>query len=326
MPETEAPRGVYRFDRYALDIERGELSDERGPIPLRPQSFDVLALLVANRQRLVTKEEFYSHIWGNKAVTDDSLAQCVIDIRRALGDSERKMVRTAPRRGYIFTAALAEPAHPSRPDDSAAPRPSQRALLFAVTVIVALVAVYWLFGRQADRGAELMANSIAVLPFIDRSAAGDQSYLGEGLSEDILNALTRYPGLRVIARTSSFAMAERAADIQAVRESLGVAYVLEGSIRRTGDRLNIVAQLIDTADSTHIWSDNYQLDLPELATVRQLIAAAVVQQILPELQLVANNRPPRDVSVNELMLLARLLRAGGPGVHGGRPIQARSGD
>ncbi|WP_405226711.1 tetratricopeptide repeat protein [Lentisalinibacter sediminis] len=305
MPKTELAQGVYRFGRYTLDTERGELSDESGVIPLRPQSFEVLVLLVANRHRVVTKRELYEQVWGERAVTDDSLAQCVIDIRKALGDADRRIVRTAPRRGYRFTAKLAEQDEVVDRDAAAARSSGRRAGLLALAVVLAGPLFYWWLTNEGGREAELMENSIAVLPFVDRSAAGDQGYLGEGLSEDILNALARYPDIRVIARTSSFAMAERSADIRMVRDSLGVAYVLEGSVRRSSGRLRIAVQLVDTSDATQVWSERYDLDLQELAMAQQVISHAVAQVMVPDLQPASISPPERDVSVSELLLLAR---------------------
>jgi TolB-like protein/DNA-binding winged helix-turn-helix (wHTH) protein/tetratricopeptide (TPR) repeat protein len=305
MSDTGPPSKTYRFGPFVLDERRAELSGKGGRIPLRPQSLSVLLALVANPGRLMTKNDLHAKVWGNRAVTDDSLTQCLIDIRKALGDGERELIRTVPRRGYLFTGEVTVDAA-----DETLPLTKQRSgrkLVAAMLVALSLlIAMAWLLlrGELAPLRAPL-ENSVAVLPFIDLSVRQDQQYLGNGLSEDIVSSLGKYPALRVMARTSTFSLAKQSADIERIRNTLNVAYVLEGSIRRTGDQVHVVAQLIDASDSTQVWSDSYRISQQELFSIQQVIAGGVAASIVPGLEPVVAEQNPSDLPAADLIWLAR---------------------
>ncbi len=295
---------VYRFGEFTLDEQSAELSGSEGRIPLRPQSFDVLRLLLDNDNRLVSKETLYDRIWGDRAVTDDSLAQCLIDIRRALGDSQREVIRTLPRRGYMFVGdvIVTRPdVAVSQPDRSPASAGWRRPAAVVGAVLV-LAAIAWFLGPgRAPLPTGELDNSVAVLPFVDLSVRQDQQYLGDGLSEDIINSLGKYPELRVIARTSSFSLAGRSADVQQIRAALNVAYVLEGSVRRFGDQVYVVANLVDASTSTQVWTSDYQASQQALMTIHRSIARGVAEQIVPGLPALAATS--RDTSFNAFDLM-----------------------
>jgi DNA-binding winged helix-turn-helix (wHTH) protein len=216
----------YEFGAFALDPERGALRGPDGEIRLRHKSFQLLLYLVRNPGRLLSREELFNAIWGNTAVTDDSLTQCLVEIRRALGDDSRQMVRTVPRRGYLFDVPVkplgTSAALEVEPVSPAAGRLASGRLA-AAGLIVVVMAAWWLFSRPGPVPAELpdaagsrvapIPNSIAVLPFVDMSAEQDQEHFGDGIAEEILNLLTRVEGLKVIARTSSFSFKGRQVDI-----------------------------------------------------------------------------------------------------------------
>jgi TolB-like protein/DNA-binding winged helix-turn-helix (wHTH) protein/tetratricopeptide (TPR) repeat protein len=308
MSDEESAPQKYRFGDYRLDVRRAELSGPAGRISLRPQSFDVLRLLVSRHGRLVSKDELYEQIWGNRAVTDDSLTQCLIDIRKALGDSRRRIVRTVPRRGYIFTPDVSTGAGDSEADRQPGKAIAPRTRIVALTAVVLVLAAGWLADLDERLfGPRLLENSVAVLPFVDLSARQNQQYLGDSLSEDIISALTPYRELNVIARTSSFAMAERSKDIAEIRDNLRVAFVLEGSVRRSGDQVTIIAQLIETDGSTHVWSNEYPVSLQEMLTIHNRIAAEAVQSIVPNHVPVNAALPQLTVAADDYMRLARQL-------------------
>ena len=132
-----------------------------------------------------------------------------------------------------------------------------------------------LFGSERTETAE---KSIAVLPFANMSDDRDNEYFSDGLSEEIINALTRLPGLRVIARTSAFRFRGEQ-DLRRVGEALGVRNVLEGSVRRAGERLRITAQLIDVADDSHIWSERFDREMTDVFEIQDEIAGAIVEKL-----------------------------------------------
>lgn len=260
-----------RFGEFELDAERGALLRGTEEVRLRPQSLDVLWYLAGNANRLVTKEELFRAVWGDTVVTDDSLTQCLVEVRRALGDESHELIRTVPRRGYVFEMPVG-----AAPDSPAAVerRAPARWLLAATAVAIAALLLWWGTARMTG-DAPAPANTIAVLSFADMSEGSDQQYFADGIAEEILNLLARIPELRVVARTSSFSFRDADADVGAIGRALDVAYLLEGSVRRSGDRVRVTAQLVDAGSGAHVWSENYDRELGELLAVQTDIAQAV---------------------------------------------------
>ena len=250
----EAPTAaVYRFEGFVLDIGRASLSTEAGiACPLRRQSFDMLRLFAANAGRLLDRETINRAIWSEVAVTDDSITQCVRDIRRAIGDEGQRILRTVPRRGYLFSAAVVAAHHLP---NGVAP------------IVLAL----------PDKP------SLVVLPFQNMSDDPEQVHFADGLVEDITTALSCIRSLFVIARNSAFVYRGRAVDVRQVGRDLGVRYALEGSVRRAGDRLRVTAQLIDATSGVHVWADRYDRDVSDLFAVQVEIATQVAGVIEPAL-------------------------------------------
>lgn len=309
MRITPENQRTISFGDFSLDISRNALLKRGEEVRLRPQSFDVLRILVSQPGQLVSKSYLQERIWADKIVTDDSLTHCLLDIRKALGDSNKTIIRTVPRRGYIFEL-------PCVSDDSpAAEHPSGRdlhgitkgtlAAIAATTITIAIVFTWWFGFWPSGLNSLAQDNSIAVLPFADTSESQNQQYLGDGLSDGILNLLARSSELRVIARTSSFSFADNTPDIRTIGNTLNVAYILEGSVRRTEDRLIVTAQLVDAANSSNIWSERYEKQPGDLLVVQKDIARAVLSKIARTVD--TSDAPPtvRNFSANELMLLAR---------------------
>ncbi len=244
---TPSDRMVYLgAARVDLDAERVFGPDGRATT-LRPQSFAVLRLLIARTGRLVTKDELLEAVWPGLIVTDDSLVQCIGEIRKALGDDARALVETVPRRGYRLAAA-------PRPARSAAWREGRAAAFGATLVLVALGIGAWRTMGANETPSHTPV--VAVLPF-DSMAGEAEAYLGPGVAEDVISMLARTPDVGVIARSSSFAHGNAPRDVREIGAELGADYVLEGSVRREGDKLRIVAQLEDTKTGQHVWADRF---------------------------------------------------------------------
>ena len=323
---TSAGRAL-AFSGYTLDLDGGRLLRGEDEIPLRPKSFAVLEYLVDHAGQLVSREELFSAVWRDIVVTDDSLTHCIADIRRALGENAEEIIRTVPRRGYLFSVpvtatadARGEARGPSDagnadevPDKPAAPAgaPSRAAwtswrVVAGVALLLAVAAIWWIKWEAPASGeagaGQAPPNSIAVLRFADMSEAQDQAYLADGLADEILHALAQIPGLIVIARTSSFAL--QGEEVTTVAAKLNVAYVLEGSVRRSGDRVRVTAQLVDAATSAHRWSKTYDRDLDEAFEMETEIAGAIanlLQATLADDHLPAN-APRHDARAYELFL------------------------
>jgi TolB-like protein/DNA-binding winged helix-turn-helix (wHTH) protein/Tfp pilus assembly protein PilF len=287
---------AYAFASFRLDLELGALLRHGTPVALRPKSFDVLHYLVRHPQRLVSREELIEAVWPRVVVIDNSLTQCLIEIRKALGDDGKTMVRTVQRRGYVFDipVQVVEPGQqaspqPEVPAEGPTPRGSRlpsRWTLAALLVLAAAVgAAWWRLGSMPETLVETvpaqppLAASIAVLPFVDMSPAGDQEYLADGIAEEILNLLAQVRDLTVIARTSSFSFKDQQADIGTIARRLNVAHVLEGSVRKDGDRVRVTVQLVDGANGAHLWSRTYEERLEDVFRMQDAIALGVVGEL-----------------------------------------------
>jgi adenylate cyclase len=243
LPRVTLAAMSYHFRGFAFDPTCGVISRPGGDeIRLRPQSTEVFQYLLDRAQRVVGREEILQTIWPDVEVTEQSITQCVSDIRRALGAGGSELLRTLPKRGYMFSTEV-------RREASGLPLPDKP--------------------------------SIVVLAFSNMSGDPEQEYFSDGIAEDIITELSRSRFLFVIARNSSFAYKGRAFDVQQVARELGVRYVLEGSVRRSGERLRIVARLIDAESGNHIWAERYDRGFADVFAVQDEITAAVVWAIRP---------------------------------------------
>ena len=216
------------FGDYRFQLDTGQLWFRGQEVRLTPKAADVLKILVSNAGSPVSKGDLFASVWPDVAVTDDALTTCIQELRRVLSDDAKhpQFIETRHRRGYQFIAAV------SREDTPAAPRG----------------------GGRPTSGA---ISSIAVLPFADMSPSHDQEYLCEGLAEELINALTQVDGLRVAARTASFQFRGKGEDVRTVGEQLNVETLLEGSVRKSDDRLRVTVQLIEVATGYHRWSHRF---------------------------------------------------------------------
>jgi len=283
---TGAEHHCYAFAQFMLDVDRGALLKDGTDIPLRPKCFEVLTYLVKHHGVLLSKDEILTAVWADVVVTEDSLTQCMIQIRKALDDKSKDMVRTVPRRGYLFDVQVQLHGFGEKPEVSVTPpsvlqnrRPSRWSVGAAIALALAIFATWW-SGQTPEINQPLPniiahPNSIAVLPFEDMSPEGDQEYFADGLSEEVLNLLAQIPELQVIARTSSFSFKGQHPDIQTIAGKLNVANILEGSVRKDGDQIRITAQLVNASNGIHLWSQTYDRTLDNVFAVQSDIAGSV---------------------------------------------------
>ncbi|HZD52714.1 MAG TPA: winged helix-turn-helix domain-containing protein [Woeseiaceae bacterium] len=283
MTDSSHRPSKLEFADFTLDLNRGALLSAGSEIRLRSKSFEVLRYLVEHQGHLVSQQTLLDEIWGDVVVTEDSVRQCIIDIRRALGDTGQRIVRTVPRRGYLFDVAVHAAHDPGTAGDDAPDAHRAAAWKTGAGLALALLAAGAMW-RVMHPGSELPEpaeapppNSIAVMRFDDMSRAGDQAYLCEGIAEEIIHRLTQSPSLRVIARTSSFAVSGDS--IPEIAEQLKVAYVLEGSLRKSGNAIRVTAQLVDATTNAHQWSVSYDRSLDDILLVEAEIAEQVAQTL-----------------------------------------------
>jgi len=334
VPATNEHR-QYIFGEFTLDLDRCVLLYESKEIALRPKSFDVLHYLLKNSQRVVPRDEILNEVWPDVFVIDDSLTQCLFDIRKALGENGKHIVRTVPRRGYVFDLPVTyidsvESEQTSSVEILLSARRPSRWIMVALTLLtLTLIFSWWRSEFRRPPIAEEIANSqspiaesIAVLPFIDMSESGNHEYLADGMAEEILNLLSKEDGLTVIARTSSFSFKGQNVDIATIAHHLNVAHVLEGSVRTAGDQLRITAQLIDAKTGTHIWSDTYDkiFSVDNLLEIQSSIAREIVAILSTKILFDAvpqgkRQRPSNMTALNEYLnglLFLRRIEIGQP--------------
>jgi adenylate cyclase len=221
---------------------------------LTPQVFDLLDYLLRNRERVVSKDELVAAIWGGRAVSDSALTTRINAVRAAIGDDGKtqRLVKTLPRKGLRFVGLVREE---HKPADSSVTDVASNAPKPTLTL--------------PDKP------SVAVLPFTNLHGNPGQDYVSDGITEDIITELSRFSELFVIARNSSFQYKGKAVDIRQIGRELGVRYVLEGSIRRQGDRVRIAVQLIDALTATHYWAERYDRELDDIFAVQDELARAI---------------------------------------------------
>jgi adenylate cyclase len=261
---------MFQFEGYTLDIARGSLRTADRDVQLRPKAFEVLRYLVENADRLVTKEELIRAVWPNVVVTDEVLTQCVSEARQAIGDGDKGVIRTMPRRGYRFAAPVLRVEVSAAAPETAGISPALSERAGEMPAVP---------GRDAPPLASsplLDRPSVAVLPFANLSGDPQQDYFSDGITEDIITELSRFSELLVIARNSSFQYRGKAADIRQVGRELGARYVLEGSVRRSGDRVRVTAQLIDAVTGVHRWAERYDRELRDVFAVQDEVARTIV--------------------------------------------------
>ena len=285
---------IYEFGEFQIDAQRHVLSSRADgqPLPVTAKVFETLLYFVERAGQTLDKRVLMEALWPSVVVEESNLTQTIHTLRRVLGErpDEHRYIVTVPSRGYRFVADVRV-----RPDagpepvasktgakaDRASPRRS-RLLTFATLSLAAAGALLFFIRWPADTPdtpPPLPKPSIAVLPFADMSPEGDQQYFSDGLSEEILNLLAQSPKLQVIARTSSFSFKGESADIATIADKLNVTHVLEGSVRKSGERIRITAQLVDGATSAHVWSQTYDRDLKDIFGVQSEIAAAVARSL-----------------------------------------------
>jgi TolB-like protein len=279
---------IFSFADYRIDLDRRELTCAASPVHIEPQVFDLLVYLVSNRDRVVTKDDLIGSVWGDRIVAESTLTSRIYAARKAIGDSgkDQKLIRTIPRKGLRFVGTI-QTQTSEEPASAAVEQPEA--------------------GHQpASPLPERPA--IAVLPFTNMSGDRQQEYFSDGISEDIISALSKLRWFFVIARNSSFLYKGKSIHLKQVAEELGVGYVLEGSVRKAGDRVRITAQLIDVTTGSHIWAERYDRDLADVFAVQDEITDAIVAAIEPQLYAAENfhaqRKPPSSMDAWDLVMRA----------------------
>lgn len=246
---------IFEFAGHTLDLKQGRLRNRAGDVTLRPKSLALLIHLVKNPGRVIGKDELIEAVWPDVVVSDDSLSQCLKDIRAALGSEADGLVRTVPRRGYI----LDEERLRSYGDEQDYRQPARPR-------------------NAADKP------SIAVLPF--EMMGADQGWFSDGIAEDITTALAKSRRLMVVSKNYSFAFKGRALRGDEIARDLRVRYLLEGSVRLSGERVRVSTRLFEAATGELLWAERFDRQLADIFAIQDEITEAVVRhlelELLPE--------------------------------------------
>lgn len=252
-------------------------------VSLRSQSAEVLSVLAARPGEIVSKDALMQAVWPDTFVTDDSLTQCIADIRRALGDDAHVIVETVPKRGYRLNADPSDAAAPNAAagTERAKTRFSQRGfILVALVLVAAAIGAY--YGTEIWGAAPVPSSDmprIAILPFDDFSAGADKGYLSDAVAEGIITELARSKTYAVIARNSSFRYRDKPTDTRQIGDELRVDYLLEGSQQKVGDRLKVTAQLLNAHDGSHVWANSYNREIGDLFVVQEEIIRTLAERV-----------------------------------------------
>ena len=248
---------LYLFEDFALDTGTRELRRSGRLLSIEPKVFDLIAHLVANRERVIAKDALIAGVWSGRVVSDSALTTCINAARAVLSDSgeSQRLIKTLPRKGLRFVGVVRSEERPGSEPSPGVSAP-----------------------RLPDKP------SIAVLPFVNLSGDSDQDYFTDGIVEEIITGLCRMGWLFVIARNSSFTYRGRAVDVKQVGRELGVRYVLEGSLRKAETRIRISVQLIDASTGAHLSAERFDGTLDDVFDLQDKVTASVVGAIAPKLE------------------------------------------
>jgi TolB-like protein/DNA-binding winged helix-turn-helix (wHTH) protein len=325
---------LYRFGQFALDSWKRTLSRADSRVSLTPKAFDVLLFLAQNPNRLVTREELLHAVWGDTFVEEGNLTQHISLLRKALGDNseDTRLIVTIARKGYQFTGDVTvakaadtakqaavqvptskgsladmQPVLGSPPDEvvveaaSKAPKHWRNAATLAALTVVLAAGTYTSW-RHFSRTTTTPSNKImlAVLPFENLTGDPDKEYLADGLTEETISQLGRLnpEQLGVIARTSVMGYKHKDERLDQIGRDLSVEYVLENSLRESGNHIRLTAQLIQVKDQTHLWSQDYDYSVKDIISIEDDVAKALANEIRVRLtsQQQAESPQPRTPS------------------------------
>jgi adenylate cyclase len=324
------------FNRYVLDLTRGCLLLDSGEIALRPKTFAVLKFLAENAGRLVSKDELFTAVWPDVAVTDDALVQSIGELRRALGEDGPRLIKTVPRRGYRFESSVSVDPPQSAPWPAVSPshavlspgpggfqvakgaarynKRGRSLLVLAVVGLLAAAALWtgrgseWLH-RPAGGDGEAVANpAIAILPFRNESGDTTREYFADGLTQDVIDALGRFSGLTVMSWNAVQPYRSTSLGPGEIARKLGVRYQVEGGVRQTGDRVDASAQLVDE-DGRVLWSDQFEAALADVFSLQNQLTAQIARALAVRVTHLEQRRaiakPTENLEAYDYVLRAR---------------------
>ncbi len=283
---------TYEFGSFRVNTHTKRLWRGGEPLPLAPKVLETLLVLIASRDRVVTKDELLERIWDGAAVEEGGLTRNISVLRKALGETPdaHTYIVTVPGKGYRFVAevrefegpgsAAHEPVFDGRAEvERRHPRWRAWLAVGGCAAVLAGVLLYWLRAAPAVEAGRPAIATLAVLPLDNLSGDPGQEYFADGMTEALIGNLSRIRALRVVSRTSAMRFKRTTRPIWDIAQALHVDAILDGSVQRTGDRVRISVQLIHAATDTHLWSREYERDLTDILKLQGEVARAVAVEI-----------------------------------------------
>jgi len=291
----------FRIGDLTLDTGRRLLLCDSKPIPLGRLTYQLLLTLVEAAPNMVSHDQLIDSVWGGRSASPETISQRIKLLRDALSDDPHnpRYVELVRGQGYRLL-----PRVEVLPDESPARRRPRWVVPMgaAISLAAAAAIVFWIMAARIDAVPE--RTSVAVLPFTDLSPGQDKQYLADGLAEEILNLLSKVTTLRVIARTSSFTFRDKDADIARISKALGVTHVLEGSVRKEGDRIRVTVRLVDASNGSRVWSESYDQPVGDVLALETNVARSVAAELRANLQNLADV-PAKGVNAEAYELYLR---------------------
>lgn len=265
------------FGPFVLDLKNGSLLRSGTPVRIGGRALEILRMLVAAEGNTVGKDDLLQQIWPNQVVEDNALQAQVSALRRALEhEGDGSYIVTVPGRGYRFVGSKQRSDVTLEPTDAREASPSNR--------------------------------SIAVVPFRNLSSEPEQEYFVDGMVEDIITGLSRIRWLFVIAPNSTFSFKGRSVDVKTIGRELGVRYLLEGSVRKAGDRLRVTVTLVEAETGIHLWHERYDRRLDDIFALQDELTISVVGALEPTLRRIeierVKRKRPESLDAYDLVLRA----------------------
>jgi len=289
----------FQLGEWQAHPSRNLLAGSRGEVRLEPKAMQVLEVLVSNPGRVFTRDELNDAVWDGRAISDEPLTHCIATLRQALGDSPKdpRYIQTIPKRGYRLICDVNR--RPESTDGEETDRfrawsaVRDRHKLVVGALVLVLVPIFMFASHfftsstppePVIEGAVIVERpprSIAVMPFEEIGVDSGGRYFSDGLSDEVLNSISQLPELQVAGRTSSFFFRDKDVPLREIADSLNVAYILEGSVRRNADDIRITVQLVHTADGSLIWSRAYDraYTAENLFDIQQDIATTIAAHL-----------------------------------------------
>jgi len=282
------------FGAYRLDADEQVLLRDGQPVTLPPKDLETLLVLVENAGHIVEKEELLEKVWSGVFVEEGNLARHVFNLRQVLGDTQdgRPYIETIPRRGYRFISDVQEDGEAIAPPSAAPPseqpgtavQSGQKRIqwVWALAVLALVVTGYFasrrIWPRKNPSPQKVM---LAVLPFVNLSGDTHEDYFADGLTEEMTAQLGQFQPSRlgVIARTSTVRYKDTKESAAQIGKELGVGYLLEGSVRRGGERVRVTAQLIQVGEQTHLWAESYERPLTDVLNIQRELAEKITHSL-----------------------------------------------